>query len=352
MQHNILIKKVDTFAKSIYNDLRRDMSNKEIKRVAVLTSGGDSPGMNAAIRAVVRTAIFKGLECVGVMKGYSGLINREFMTMQSHSVSKILQHGGTILKSSRCPEFKDKKYRQIAIDNMRGCGIDALVVIGGDGSFRGAHLLATEFDFPVVGIPGTIDNDIYGTDYTIGFDTAINTAVWAIDKIKDTADSHNLVFFVEVMGRDAGFIGLYTSLGTGAEATLIPEVHPDIDSLCQYLNNERRKNKTSGVVIVSEGGIYGSAMEVAAKVKEILPDYETRVTTLGHIQRGGSPSCMDRVLASILGYESVEALLAGKSDVMVGQINNEVAFTPFEEACSKHNQINELWYKISHIVSL
>lgn len=328
------------------------MADKKIKRVAVLTSGGDSPGMNAAIRAVVRSAIYRKLEVVGVMRGYSGLLNKQFMGMQSHSVSKIISAGGTMLKSSRCPEFKDKKIRELAVYNMREAGIDALIVIGGDGSFRGAEALCREFDFPVVGIPGTIDNDIYGTDFTIGFDTAVNTAVNAIDKIRDTADSHNLVFFVEVMGRDAGFIGLYTAISTGAEAALIPEVHTDLDSLCSYLDGERRKNKTSGIIIVAEGEEQGSAETVAKKVKERLPDYETRVTTLGHIQRGGSPSCNDRVLASILGNRAVEALLNGRSGVMVGQINGQTVYTPFAEACNKHNRINNLWYEISHILSL
>ncbi|MBR5856524.1 MAG: 6-phosphofructokinase [Bacteroidales bacterium] len=324
----------------------------KIKRIAVLTSGGDSPGMNAAIRAVVRSSIYKGIEVIGVRRGYSGLINKWFMGMQSHSVSKTISMGGTILKSSRCPEFKEKSVREQAVANMREAGIDALVVIGGDGSFRGANLLHEEFGFPIVGIPGTIDNDIYGTDFTIGFDTAINTAVDAIDKIRDTADSHNLVFFVEVMGRDAGFIGLYTAIATGAEATLIPEVHTNVDELCSYLDQERRKNKTSGIVIVAEGHAEGNAHEIAAMVKEKLPDYETRVTTLGHIQRGGSPTCNDRVLASILGNQAVEALVAGKSGVMVGQINGETSYTPFAEACSKHNKINNLWYEIAHILAL
>ena len=322
-----------------------------MKKIGVLTSGGDSPGMNAAIRAVVRCGIDRGMTVYGISRGYEGLIDGDIREMDRASVGGIIHRGGTVLGTARSERFMTAKGQDKAVSVLEAFGIEGLAVIGGNGSLTGA-LELDKRGIKIMGIPGTIDNDLGYTDYTIGFDTAINTAVWAIDKIKDTADSHNLVFFVEVMGRDAGFIGLYTSLGTGAEATLIPEVHPDIDSLCQYLNNERRKNKTSGVVIVSEGGIYGSAMEVAAKVKEILPDYETRVTTLGHIQRGGSPSCMDRVLASILGYQSIEALLAGKSDVMVGQINNEVAFTPFEKACSKHNQINELWYRISHIVSL
>ncbi len=325
---------------------------KKIKRVAVLTSGGDSPGMNAAIRAVVRSAIYRGLEVVGVMRGYSGLLERRFMSMQSHSVSKIISMGGTILKSSRCPEFKEAEVRKIAVSNMEEAGIDALIVIGGDGSFRGANALYKEFGIPVMAIPGTIDNDIYGTDFTIGFDTAVNTAVEAIDKIRDTADSHNLVFFVEVMGRDAGFIALYTAISTGAEATLIPEVVTDIDSLCSYLNEERRKNKTSGIVIVAEGEKNGSAETVAKLVRERLPNYETRVSTLGHMQRGGSPTCNDRVLASILGNRAVEALLSGKSGVMVGQINGEIVYTPLDEACAKHNKINNLWYEIAHILSL
>lgn len=325
---------------------------KHLKKIGVLTSGGDAPGMNAAIRAVVRTAIFRKLEAVGIYRGYEGLIQKQFTEMKTHSVSKIISRGGTILKSSRCLEFKEKAYREIAVNNMREEGIDALVVIGGDGSFRGADALYKEFDFPVVGIPGTIDNDIYGTDYTIGFDTAVNTAMEAVDKLRDTADSHNLVFFVEVMGRDAGFIGLYTSIATGAEATLIPEVHTDINKLCAYLDHERRKNKTSGIIIVAEGDNMGNANEIAAKVSEKLPDYETRVTTLGHIQRGGSPTCNDRVLASILGNRAVEALLEGKSGVMVGQVNGQTTYTPFQEACTRHNEINKLWYEIAHILSL
>lgn len=324
----------------------------KIKRIGVLTSGGDAPGMNAAIRAVVRTAISQDKEVIGIMRGYSGLLNKMFMTMQSHSVSKTISLGGTMLKSSRCPEFKEKEVRKQAYENLREAGIDALVVIGGDGSFRGADLLYKEFGLPVVGVPGTIDNDIYGTDFTIGFDTAINTAVSAIDKLRDTADSHNLVFFVEVMGRDAGFIALNTAIATGAEATLIPEVPTSIENLCEYLQFERRKNKTSGIVIVAEGGDLGGAQEIADKVKEKLPDYEARVTTLGHIQRGGSPSCNDRVLASVLGYESVMALLSGKSGVMVGTMQNQTVYTPFSEACSRHNEIDRKWYQIAHILSI
>lgn len=326
--------------------------NNEIKRIGVLTSGGDAPGMNAAIRAVVRSAIYYNCEVTGIMRGYSGILDKQFKNMESHSVSKIISQGGTILKSSRCPEFKQPDVRAVAYRHLREAGIDALVVIGGDGSFRGANLLHEEFGLPVVGIPGTIDNDIFGTDFTVGFDTAVNTAVWAVDKIRDTADSHNIIFFVEVMGRDAGFIALYTSISGGAEATLIPEVHTDIDKLCGYLELERRKNKTSGIVIVAEGEEGGGAADIARKVKERLPDYDTRVTTLGHIQRGGSPTCNDRVLASILGHESVKALIEGKSGCMVGQVAGETRFTPFNIACSKHNEINKKWYEIGRILSL
>ncbi|MDD4293720.1 MAG: 6-phosphofructokinase, partial [Bacteroidales bacterium] len=304
-------------------------TRKNIRRIGVLTSGGDSPGMNAAIRAVVRTAIYNNLEVVGIMRGYSGLLSKQFMSMQSHSVSKIISQGGTMLKSSRCPEFKNPEVRKVAYENLQESCIDALVVIGGDGSFRGANLLFKEFGLPVVGVPGTIDNDIYGTDFTIGFDTAINTAVSAVDKLRDTADSHNLIFFVEVMGRDAGFIALNTSIATGAEATLVPEIHTDIDKLCSYMELDRRKNKTSSIIIVAEGEDGGGAIGVAQKVKERLPNYEARVTTLGHIQRGGSPSCNDRVLASLLGHEAVNALISGRSGVMIGQMQNQVVFTPF-----------------------
>ena len=323
-----------------------------INRIGVLTSGGDAPGMNAAIRSVVRTAIFHHREVVGIQQGYCGLIDNKMVPLQSHSVSKIISLGGTFLKSSRCPAFRTPEGRAQAMDNIRNADIDALVVIGGDGSFRGAQLLVEEYNLPVVGIPGTIDNDIYGTDYTIGFDTAINTAIQAIDKLRDTADSHDMVFFVEVMGRDAGFIALYASIAGGAEATLIPEVPSDIDRLCSYLETERRKNKTSGIVIVAEGDEQGSAVEVARKVKAVLPNYDTRVTTLGHIQRGGSPTCNDRVLASILGYEAVCALLDGKTGVMVGQQRGQTAYTPFGEACTRHNEICKKWYEIAYVLSL
>jgi 6-phosphofructokinase 1 len=325
---------------------------KLIKKIGVLTSGGDAPGMNAAIRAVVRTAIFHESKIVGIKRGYCGLIDKEFIPMESHSVSKIISRGGTILKSSRCPQFKDAGIRKLAYQHLQEAGIDAMVVIGGDGSFRGANLLYKEYGYPVIGVPGTIDNDIYGTDFTIGYDTAINTAIEAVDKIRDTADSHNIIFFVEVMGRDSGFIALSTSIATGAEVTLIPEIETDIQDLCNYLEYGRRKNKSSGIVIVAEGFGGGNATEVAQKVKAILPAYDIRVSTLGHIQRGGAPSCNDRALASILGYSAVTALLDGVKDVMIGKINGEIVHTPFEQAITRHNDINQMEYKMSKILSL
>jgi 6-phosphofructokinase 1 len=326
--------------------------SKEIRKIALLTSGGDAPGMNAAIRAVVRSAIYKNLKVAGVMNGFSGLLNNDFQELQSHSVSKIISRGGTILKSSRCPEFHQKEARQHAVRNMHNNQIDGLVVLGGDGSFRGADLLWKEFGFPVVGAPCTIDNDIYGTDYTIGFDTALNTAVSAIDKIRDTADSHNMVFFVEVMGRHSGFIALHTAIATGAEATLLPEIPTSIEQLCKYLSSERRKNKTSGIIIVAEGDQEGGAAEIAEKVKVILPDYETRVTTLGHVQRGGPPTCNDRVLASILGHECVCSLLEGRYGVMVGMVHRKPVRIPLEEAFSRHDEIEKDWIGISRIISI
>ncbi|SHG00145.1 6-phosphofructokinase [Mariniphaga anaerophila] len=326
-------------------------SNK-IKRIALLTSGGDAPGMNAAIRAIVRTGIYNNLEVVGIKNGFSGLLKKDFVEMKSNSVSKIISRGGTILKSARCKEFKLKETREKAFANLREMGIDALIVNGGDGSFRGADLLSKEFGFPVIGIPCTIDNDIYGTDFTIGFDTAINTVIEAVDKIRDTAESHNIIFFVEVMGRDSGFIALYTSIASGAEATLLPEVKTDIKQICSYMEQERRANKTSGIIIVAEGDKEGGATEIARKVKEQLPEYETRVTILGHIQRGGNPSCKDRVLASILGHGAVTALLEGKQGVMVGMAHNRTVYTPLEETYLKHDQIDHNWIEVSKIISL
>ncbi len=328
------------------------MNKKEIKHIGVLTSGGDAPGMNAAVRAVVRTCAYLDVQATAIMHGYSGILNKEFVPMKAHSVSKVISMGGTILKSSRCLEFKEREYRAKAVENLREAGIDALVVIGGDGSFRGAHSLYTEFNVPVVGVPGTIDNDIYGTDFTIGFDTAVNTAVTAIDKIRDTADSHNLIFFVEVMGRDAGFIGLDTAISTGAEAILIPDYTTTVEELCRFLKHDRRQSKSSGIIIVSEGCRLGNATEVAAKVKEKLPEFETRVTTLGHVQRGGSPTSADRVLASVLGSEAVNALLNGWEDVMIGQKAGETVYVPLEDACYKSRTVQERKYVIARMLAI
>ncbi len=328
------------------------MNNLAIKKIALLTSGGDAPGMNAAIRAIVRTGIYRKVEVVGIKHGFAGLLNKEFIEMHSHSVSKIIAQGGTMLKSARCADFEQKEVRRRAYENLREIGVDALIVNGGDGSFRGANCLYKEFGLPVIGIPCTIDNDIFGTDYTIGFDTAINTAVRAVDKIRDTAESHNMLFFVEVMGRHSGFIALHTAIATGAEAALLPETETDIDKICSYMERERRKNKTSGIVIVAEGDEEGGALEIARKVKKKLPGYETRVTILGHLQRGGAPSCNDRVLASILGHTAVNALLEGRQGVMVGMIHDKIVYTPLEQAFTKHKQIDPEWLELSKIISL
>lgn len=328
------------------------MNKNNLKRIGVLTSGGDAPGMNAAIRAIVRSAVYNNVKVTGIKNGFSGLIASDFFEMESQSVSKIISRGGTILKSSRCPEFKTKEGRKHAYKNLNDNGVDALIVNGGDGSFRGADLLYKEFGFPVIGIPCTIDSDIFGTDFTIGFDSAINTVVSAVDKIRDTAESHNMLFFIEVMGRQSGFIAINASLATGAEATLLPEIQTNIDKLCQYLELERRKSKTSGIIIVAEGDDEGGATEIAKKVKQQLPDYQTRVTTLGHIQRGGSPTTNDRVLASLLGHAAVNGLLEGKTGMMVGRIHKQIVFTPLEEAYSKKNKIDRSWIEISRIISI
>jgi len=309
---------------------------KKISKIGVLTSGGDAPGMNACIRAVVRTGIFYQLEVVGIYHGYEGLMNAEFEKMCSHSVANIIQRGGTILKSARSERFKTPEGMQLANDNIKNEGIDAMVIIGGDGSFRGAVELGEKYDIPIVGAPGTIDNDLFGTDFTIGYDTAINTVVECVDKIRDTASSHSRLFFIEVMGRDAGFIALRSGIAVGAEAILVPETVTYIPELIEKLEHGRRKNKTSGIIIVAEGDDAGGAFEVAAKVKEKFNYYDTRVSILGHVQRGGSPTCMDRVLASTMGFEAVKALMNGERGVMIGVVNKDVVCTPFAKAV-KHN---------------
>lgn len=325
---------------------------REICRLGVLTSGGDAPGMNAAIRAVVRTCVYQGIKPYGIREGYKGLINRQIEPMSARSVANIVHQGGTFLKSTRSQTFRTSEGRQRAFDSLRSADLDALVVIGGDGSFSGAAIFEEEFGVPVVGVPSTIDNDIFGTDYTIGYDTALNTVVEAVDKIRDTATSHNRLFFVEVMGRDAGFIALNTGIGCGAEEILIPEADRGIDYLIQSLESSGRAGKTSSIVLVAEGGGDGSVFELAKALEVRMPNYETRVTVLGHIQRGGRPSCFDRVLASRLGVAAVKTLCEGDSNVMVGVRNNAIALTQFAEAISKHNAIDETLLEVANIVSI
>lgn len=322
-----------------------------LKKIGVLTSGGDSPGMNACIRAVVRTGIYNGLEVYGIRNGYDGMINGDFVEMESHSVSNIIQQGGTILKSARSKEFRTAEGRKKAYENLKKNNLDGLVAIGGNGTFTGADIFIKKFDFPIMGTPGTIDNDLFGTDMTIGYDTALNTVMEAVDKIRDTADSHSRLFFIEVMGRDAGFIALRSGIAGGAEDILVPETITYIDELIETLETGFRKNKRSGVIIVAEGDDAGGAFEVAQKVKEKYSHYDTRVTILGHIQRGGSPSSFDRILASTLGYEAVNALLAGRRGEMVGIINRQVVFTPFEKSVKHHKNINKDLLEMARILS-
>ena len=317
-----------------------------------MTSGGDSPGMNAAIRAVVRTGIFENLEVFGIYRGYEGLIDGQIEQLFSHSVSNIIQRGGTILKTARSQRFMTSEGRLQAYQNLLRFNIEALIVIGGNGTFTGAELFDKEYDFPVIGLPGTIDNDLYGTDATIGYDTAINTVVEAADKIRDTATSHDRLFFIEVMGRDVGFIALRSGIACGAEFILVPETTTYIDNIARLLKHDWRKNKTSGIVIVAEGDDAGGAYELAAKVKEKIPELDTRVTVLGHIQRGGPPSAFDRVLASTLGYAAVKGLLEGQRGVMAGIIDKQVVFTPFEKAIKHTKDINHQMLEMSRILAL
>lgn len=322
-----------------------------MQRIGLLTSGGDSPGMNACIRAVVRTAIYRGLKVIGIMRGYHGLVYGQFRDLKSHSVSNIIQRGGTILKTARCEEFKTKEGREKAYNNLKNAGIEGIIVIGGDGSFRGANIFSNEYNIPVIGVPGTIDNDIYGTDYTVGYDTALNTVIEAVDKIRDTASSHDRLFLVEVMGRDAGFIALQSAIAVGAEAVVIPETKTSVNQLINLLESGFSRKKASSIIIVAEGDEFG-AVELAKQITDKFSYYDTRVTILGHIQRGGSPSCFDRVLASRLGVAAVEALLDGRNNVMVGLINNEIQFTPFTETVKRRQVINEDFLRIVKILSV
>jgi 6-phosphofructokinase 1 len=323
---------------------------RTIKNIAVLTSGGDSPGMNAGIRAVVRAGIYNNLNVFGVRRGYDGLVKGEIVPMDAKSVANIIQRGGTILKTARSDEFRTYEGRKQAYENIKKLEIDALVAIGGDGTFTGASKFIEEFDIPIIGMPGTIDNDLAGTDFTIGYDTAINTVVDAVDKIRDTAESHDRVFVIEVMGRDSGLIALRSGISTGAEAVLIPELNVDYDAIMKRLDKSR-KNKSSRIIIVAEGDKEGGEV-VADKIKENFPHYDVRLSILGHIQRGGRPSCMDRVLASRLGVASVEGLLEGRRGEMAGLICGQVQFTPFNKAIKHIDKINENLTRIVEILSL
>ncbi|WKD84726.1 ATP-dependent 6-phosphofructokinase 1 [Polaribacter huanghezhanensis] len=325
---------------------------EEIKKIAVMTSGGDSPGMNAAIRAVVRTCAYYKKECVGIYRGFQGMIEGDFIELKARTVNNIINKGGTILKTARSKDFRTVEGRKTAFEHLKKNHIDGLVVIGGDGSFTGAMIFNEEFNFPVIGIPGTIDNDIFGTSHTLGYDTALNTAVEAIDKIRDTASSHNRLFFVEVMGRDAGFIALNAGVGAGAEEILIPEENLGLERMLESLKRSKNSGKSSSIVVVAEGDKSGkNVYELAKYVEDNLLEYEVRVSVLGHMQRGGSPSCFDRVLASRLGVKAVELLLENKSNYMVGLKDNEVITTELKEAIKGGHIIDQELLRVSDIMS-
>ena len=327
--------------------------DKTIQNIAVLTSGGDAPGMNAALRSVVRTCAHYNLNCFGVYRGYQGLIEGDIKPLSARSVNNIINKGGTKLKSARSQEFRTKEGRVKAYENLKKHSIDALVVIGGDGSFTGGMIFEKEFGVPVVGIPGTIDNDIFGTSHTIGYDTALNTVVDAIDKIRDTAISHNRLFFVEVMGRDAGHIALNVGIGAGAEEILIPEENLGLDRLLESLKRSKKSGKSSSIVIVAEGDKIGkNVFELAEYIEDNLPAYEVRVSVLGHIQRGGTPSCFDRVLASRMGLKAVESLMNGVSGHMIGIQNGEMILTPLDKAIKGKSKINRELIRVSDIMTL
>jgi 6-phosphofructokinase 1 len=324
-----------------------------LKKIGVLTSGGDAPGMNAAIRAVVRASIFYKYECFAIHKGYQGLIDGELTPMTPRSVNNIVNKGGTFLKSARCLEFRTKEGREKAYQTVQKFELDALVVIGGDGSFTGAMIFQKEWNVPVIGIPGTIDNDISGTQFTLGYDTALNTVIDAIDKIRDTASSHNRLFFVEVMGRDAGHIALNAGVGAGAEEILIPEEDMGLERLLDSLKKSEKSGKSSSIVVVAEGDKTGdNVFEIASYVEKNMPYYDVRVSVLGHMQRGGSPSCFDRVLASRMGVFAVESLREGASNVMVGIKNDEMVLNPLEKAIKGTSKINKELIRVSDILSI
>ncbi|MEM7575440.1 MAG: 6-phosphofructokinase [Bacteroidota bacterium] len=328
------------------------MDRKDIRRIAVFTSGGDAPGMNAAVRAVVRTAAFNNLHVYGIERGYEGMINGKFRRMERKDVANIIQYGGTILRTARSKSFRTPQGRKIAYENLKAHDIDACIAIGGDGTFTGAKVFSEEFGIPFIGVPGTIDNDLYGTDSTIGFDTAVNTAIEAVDKIRDTADSHNRLFFVEVMGRHSGYIALFTAIGSGASAVLIPEVDSDIESLMTVFRKNRARGKLFSIVVVAEGHHMGGAAGVAERLKDQVADMEPKVTVIGHLQRGGSPTAADRLLASQLGHASVNLLLEGKENVAVGMINNKITTYSFEDAIGKRKIPPQELVEMAGILSL
>ena len=327
--------------------------SKKLNKIGVLTSGGDSPGMNAAIRSVVRTCAYHGIHCVGIYRGYEGLIEGDFKLLDARSVNYVINKGGTFLKSARSNEFRTKQGRVKAYDKLTKEGIEALVLIGGDGTFTGGMIFNKEFDFPVIGIPGTIDNDISGTNYTLGYDTALNTVVEAIDKIRDTASSHKRLFFVEVMGRDVGHIALNAGVGSGAEEILVPEEDLGLDRLLESLEKSKNSGKSSSIVVVAEGDKTGkNVFELRDYVEANLEGYDVRVSVLGHMQRGGAPSCFDRVLASRMGVKAVESLLNGKHNVMVGTINNKLELCPIEKAVKGSSKIDTELLRVSDIMSI
>jgi 6-phosphofructokinase 1 len=322
-----------------------------MKRIGVFTSGGDSPGMNACIRAVVRTAAFHQVEVIGIKRGYQGLIENELSLINVKDVGNIIQYGGTVLKTARSAEFLTTEGRQKAFQNIKNAGIEGLVCIGGNGTYAGADVFYKEYGIPSIGAPGTIDNDLFGTDYTIGFDTAVNTALDAIDKIRDTADSHNRVFFIEVMGRDSGFIALYSGIAGGAEGILVPEIMSDYEDLIEHFGDESKRKKDFSIIIVAEGETEGNAFEIADKFKKQFKHFDIRVSVLGHIQRGGKPTVNDRILASTLGSASVESLLNGETSQCVGMVNQELKLTSFQDAISQHKKINQNMWRLSQILS-
>jgi 6-phosphofructokinase 1 len=328
------------------------LMKNDIRRIGVFSSGGDAPGMNAAIRAVVRTASYYELDVYGIYQGYEGLIEGQIEKLEKHNVANIIHRGGTILKTSRSERFRTKEGRKTAYEALMDHEINALIAIGGDGTFTGAKIFYEEYGIPVVGIPGTIDNDLYGTDYTIGFDTAVNTAIEAVDRIRDTADSHNRLFFVEVMGRDTGYIALNTGIGSGAGAILIPESAMDVDTLLRHLEKTAKRQKLFSLIIVAEGNENGNAQKLAEDIRSRFPDYDPKVTIIGHLQRGGAPSALDRLIASRMGFTAVEAVLQGKTNVMIGIANNEMVFVSFDDAINKSKEINRDLLRLAEILSL